>query len=261
MKLGNSVALYLKYLKAQADKLDMEEVAEKSESVCQMLYRLERSFETSEKWCDAVGYAICETVEYINLCVYKCRHYGAGNTVVIPSVIPVVAALCDLKHSIAAREGFDAARDDLMEQIGEFISEAGSAIRVQDEKYWFCISKIFQLDEDGAISAGFYEDVQLIAAREAVELVVEEDVEPAKKPRKELTFEEEALRVLREAMELPVQQVATSWVQRKFGYGYAKAVKLLDWLEERQYVQSYAAMQAEGLHGRRILVSKDIFDQ
>ena len=74
-------------------------------------------------------------------------------------------------------------------------------------------------------------------------------------------LENEALKVLKEAMDLPNPLISTSWVQRRFGYGYGKSAKLLDWLEQKRYVQSYADMQAEGLHGRRILVSKEMFDK
>lgn len=86
----------------------------------------------------------------------------------------------------------------------------------------------------------------------------EEDDEP--QPKEESTIESEALRVLREAMNLPSGIISISWVQRRFGYGYGKSAKLLDWLEDQRYVQSYADMKSEGLAGRRILISNEKFD-
>ena len=61
-------------------------------------------------------------------------------------------------------------------------------------------------------------------------------------------------------MNLPNGIISISWVQRRFGYGYGKSAKLLDWLEDQRYVQSYADMKAEGLHGRRIYASKEMFE-
>ena len=54
--------------------------------------------------------------------------------------------------------------------------------------------------------------------------------------------------------------ISISWVQRRFGYGYGKSAKLLDWLEDQRYVQSYADMKSEGLAGRRILISNEKVD-
>ena len=62
-------------------------------------------------------------------------------------------------------------------------------------------------------------------------------------------------------MNLPNPLISTSWVQHRFGYGYGKSARLLDLLEQKRYVQSYADMQAEGLHARRILVSKEKFGE
>lgn len=212
----------------------------------------------TDKWCDAVGYAICETIDYINLCVYFCRHFGDGRTLIIPDVISVVAELCDLKHSIAGLDNLNDRRGELLDQVGEAICDAGNSVRIQDEQYWLCISKLFDLDPDGTIKASLEADIALVAAGEAVE---DEEYELQKNShREEVTIESEALRVLKEAMSLPNGIISTSWVQRRFGYGYGKSAKLLDWLEDQRYVQSYADMKAEGLHGRRILVSKGIFE-
>ena len=255
MNIVDLMTLYSKYLKVQAYKLDLETAGEKAEEICGRLQDLSHHSQATDKWCDAVEYGICETIEYINLCVYLCRHFGDGRTLIIPDVISVVAELCDLKHSIAGIDGLDDRRGDLLDEVGEAICDAGTSIRIQEEKYWLCISTLFDLDPDGTIKVNLEADMALIDAGEDIE---EEDDEP--QPKKEMTIEEEALRVLKEAMNLPNGLISTSWVQRRFGYGYGKSAKLLDWLEDQRYVQSYADMKAEGLHGRRIYASKEIFE-
>ena len=254
MNIVDSMTLYSKYLKVQASKLDLETVGEKAEEICERLQDLSNRRQATDKWCDTVEYAICETIDYINLCVYLCRHFGDGRTLIIPDVISVVAELCDLKHSIAGIDGLDDRRGELLDEVGEAICDAGNSIRIQDEQYWLCISKLFDLDPDGTIKANLESDMALIDAGEEIE---EEDDEP--QPRKEMTTEE-ALRVLKEALNLPNGLISTSWVQRRFGYGYGKSAKLLDWLEDQRYAQSYADMKAEGLHGRRIYASKEMFE-
>ena len=255
MNIVDSMTLYSKYLKIQASKLDLATAGEKAEEICERLQDLAHYSKATDKWCDAVEYAICETIEYINLCVYLCRHFGDDRTLIIPDVISVVAELCDLKHSIAGLDTLDDRHGELLDEIGEAICDAGNSVRIQDEKYWLCISKIFDLDPDGIIKASLKADMALVAAGEAIE---DEDDEP--QPREEMTIEEEALKVLKEAMNLPNGIISTSWVQRRFRYGYGKSAKLLDWLEDQRYVQSYADMKAEGLHGRRIYASKEIFE-
>lgn len=140
-------------------------------------------------------------------------------------------------------DGLDDRRGELLDEVGEAICDAGNSIRVQDEQYWLCISKLFDLDQEGTIKASLEADIALVAAGETIE---DEDDEP--QPREEVTIESEALRVLKEAMKLPSGIISTSWVQRRFGYGYGKSAKLLDWLEDQRYVQSYADMKAEGVH-------------
>ena len=255
MNIVDSMTLYSKYLKVQASKLDLETAGEKAEEICERLQELSHYCKATDKWCDAVEYAICETIEYINLCVYLCRHFGDGRSLIIPDVIGVVAELCDLKHSIARLGGLDDRRGELLDEVGEAICDAGNSIRIQEEQYWLCISKLFDLDQDGTIKASFEADMALVAAGGTIE---EEDDEP--QPKEEVTIETEALRVLREAMNLPNGIISISWVQRRFGYGYGKSAKLLDWLEDQRYVQSYADMKAEGLHGRRIYASKEMFE-
>ena len=255
MNIVDSMTLYSKYLKIQASKIDLETAGEKAEEIREGLQELSHYCKATDKWCDAVEYAICETIEYINLCVYLCRHFGDGRSLIIPDVIGVVAELCDLKHSIARLGGLDDRRGELLDEVGEAICDAGNSIRIQDEQYWLCISKLFDLDQDGTIKASFEADMALVAAGGTIE---EEDDEP--QPKEEVTIETEALRVLREAMNLPNGIISISWVQRRFGYGYGKSAKLLDWLEDQRYVQSYADMKAEGLHGRRIYASKEMFE-
>lgn len=255
MNIVDSMTLYSKYLKIQASKLDLEKAGEKAEEICERLQELSHYCKATDKWCDAVEYAICETIEYINLCVYLCRHFGDGRSLIIPDVIGVVAELCDLKHSIAGLGGLDDRRGELLDEVGEAICGAGNSIRIQDEQYWLCISKLFDLDQDGTIKASLEADMALVAAGGTIE---EEDDEP--QPKEEVTIETEALRVLKEAINLPNGIISISWVQRRFGYGYGKSAKLLDWLEDQRYVQSYADMKAEGLHGRRIYASKEMFE-
>lgn len=255
MNIVDSMTLYSKYLKIQASKIDLETAGEKAEEIREGLQELSHYCKATDKWCDAVEYAICETIEYINLCVYLCRHFGDGRSLIIPDVIGVVAELCDLKHSIAGLGGLDDRRGELLDEVGEAICDAGNSIRIQDEQYWLCMSKLFDLDQDGTIKASLEADMALVAAGGTIE---EEDDEP--QPKEEVTIETEALRVLREAMNLPNGIISISWVQRRFGYGYGKSAKLLDWLEDQRYVQSYADMKAEGLHGRRIYASKEMFE-
>lgn len=255
MNIVDSMTLYSKYLKIQASKIDLETAGEKAEEIREGLQELSHYCKATDKWCDAVEYAICETIEYINLCVYLCRHFGDGRSLIIPDVIGVVAELCDLKHSIAGLGGLDDRRGELLDEVGEAICDAGNSIRIQDEQYWLCISKLFDLDQDGTIKASLEADMALVAAGGTIE---EEDDEP--QPKEEVTIETEALSVLREAMNLPNGIISISWVQRRFGYGYGKSAKLLDWLEDQRYVQSYADMKAEGLHGRRIYASKEMFE-
>lgn len=255
MNIVDSMTLYSKYLKIQASKIDLETAGEKAEEIREGLQELSHYCKATDKWCDAVEYAICETIEYINLCVYLCRHFGDGRSLIIPDVIGVVAELCDLKHSIAGLGGLDDRRGELLDEVGEAICDAGNSIRIQDEQYWLCISKLFDLDQDGTIKASLEADMALVAAGGTIE---EEDDEP--QPKEEVTIETEALSVLREAMKLPNGIISISWVQRRFGYGYGKSAKLLDWLEDQRYVQSYADMKAEGLHGRRIYASKEMFE-
>ena len=255
MNIVDSMTLYSKYLKIQASKIDLETAGEKAEEIREGLQELSHYCKATDKWCDAVEYAICETIEYINLCVYLCRHFGDGRSLIIPDVIGVVAELCDLKHSIDGLGGLDDRRGELLDEVGEAMCDAGNSIRIQDEQYWLCISKLFDLDQDGTIKASLEADMALVAAGGTIE---EEDDEP--QPKEEVTIETEALRVLREAMNLPNGIISISWVQRRFGYGYGKSAKLLDWLEDQRYVQSYADMKAEGLHGRRIYASKEMFE-
>ena len=256
MNIVDSMTLYSKYLKVQASKLDLETAGEKAEEICERLQDLSHCRKATDKWCDAVEYAICETIEYINLCVYLCRHFGDGRSLIIPDVIGVVAELCDLKHGIAGIDGLDDRRGELLDEVGEAICDAGNSVRVQDEKYWLCISKLFDLDPDGTIKASLEADIALIAAGEEI---AEYDADESQ-TTKEVTIEEEALKVLKEAMNLPNGIISTSWAQRRFGYGYGKSARLLDWLEDQRYVQSYTDMKAEGLHGRRIYASKEMFE-
>ena len=256
MNIVDSMTLYSKYLKIQASKIDLETAGEKAEEIREGLQELSHYCKATDKWCDAVEYAICETIEYINLCVYLCRHFGDGRSLIIPDVIGVVAELCDLKHGIAGIDGLDDRRGELLDEVGEAICDAGNSVRVQDEKYWLCISKLFDLDPDGTIKASLEADIALIAAGEEI---AEYDADESQ-TTKEVTIEEEALKVLKEAMNLPNGIISTSWVQRRFGYGYGKSARLLDWLEDQRYVQSYTDMKAEGLHGRRIYASKEMFE-
>lgn len=252
MKFTDSVKMYNKYLKIQADMLDLETVGEKSEEVCERLQDLARYPQTDERWCDAVERAICETEEYINLCVYLCSDFGDGRTLIIPDTIGVVVELCELKYSIASREGEDFRRDELMEQVAEVICDAGSSVRIQDEKYWLSISRMFDLDPDGTIRAEFERDLETLAS--GGEIAEEEGEELSDE---EETVEGLAKKVIKEALKTPNQLITTAWIQRRFNYGYGKAALLLDWLEDERYVQSLDEIKAEGLAGRRILVTEE----
>ena len=147
MNIVDSMTLYSKYLKVQASKIDLETAGEKAEEICERLQDLSHHRQATDKWCDAVEYAICETIEYINLCVYLCRHFGDGRSLIIPDVIGVVAELCELKHSIVGLDGLDDRRSELLDEVGEAICDAGNSIRIQDEKYWLCISTLFDLQK------------------------------------------------------------------------------------------------------------------
>ena len=67
-----------------------------------------------------------------------------------------------MKHSIAGLDGLDDRRGELLAEVGEAIYDAGNSIRVQDEKYWLCISKLFALDSDGTIKASLEADIALL---------------------------------------------------------------------------------------------------
>ena len=259
MTFTNSATLYTKYLKIQAAKIDLETAGEKAEDICEHIQELAYYRDTTITWCDAVEYAIGATIEYINLCVFLCGKFGDGRTFIIPDVISVVAELCDLKHSISGRKGCDKRRKELLEQILEAICDAGTSIKIQEEKYWLCISKLFKLDDGDETQKRLDFDIELIASREPIDN--DDDEEQENVPKEESTIEYEALQVLKEAMSLPNPFISTSWVQRRFGYGYGKSARLLDWLEQKRYVQSYVDMQAEGLHSRRILASKEMFNK
>ena len=76
MNTADSMNFYSKYLKIQASKLDLETAGEKAEEICEHLQDLSHYCKATDKWCDAIEYAIGEMIEYINLCVYLCRHLG-----------------------------------------------------------------------------------------------------------------------------------------------------------------------------------------
>ena len=253
MNIIDSMTLYKKYLRIQSARVDLESAGEKSEEICERLQDLADYPETSEKWCDAVEYAVGETVEYINLCVYLCRGFGDGRCLIIPDVINAVVDLCSLKYNIACREDMEERRVELIEIIDEAVCDAGNSVRIQDEKYWLCISKMFELDGDCSIRSALDADLALLASGKEIK---DEEIISNVSEVKDDT-ESVALKILGEAMKLPNPQISTSWVQRRFNYGYGKAAKIIDWLEAHKYVQSHDDMKAEGLHARRILVSKD----
>ena len=76
------------------------------------------------------------------------------------------------------------------------------------------------------------------------------------KDEENCAIKNEALLILQEALKLQNKHLSTSWIQRKFKMGYGKSAKIIDWLEDNGYVQSYQNMRNEGLSGRRILVSE-----
>lgn len=257
MNLVDSMTLYSKYLRIQAAKLDLETVGEKAEAVCERIQDLEHYPETTEKWCEAVEKAICETLEYINLCVYLCRNFGDGRNLIIPDVISVAVSLCELKNSISNRMYDSERRGELLDQLSEVLCDLGSSVVVQEEIYWLSISKLFDLDTDGSIAKALEIDKTIIESGGSVE---DDDEEEDESSADKDDTESEAMKILREGCNRPEKVISTSWIQRRFGYGYGKSAKLLDWLEEKGYVQSYQDMKIEGLNGRRILVSENMFE-
>lgn len=248
----NTVLLYNKYLERQASQLELETVAEKADEVCERLQNLSQQRQATDAWCDAVAEATGETIEYMNLCLQLCAPLGDGRTLTVPEVVSVVVELCELRHAIAAVDRRDARVDELLDAVGEAIRDAGGAVKIQDEKYWLYISRLFDLDPDGAMASDLAADLSRIAVGGQIEYP-----EDGGEPGAELTLAQQALRVLRVAMEQPEGTLSTSWVQRRFSCGYGRAARLLDWLEEQGYVQSHADMVAEGLRGRRIYVTRD----
>lgn len=247
--------LYDKYLQVQASKLDLETVGEKAYDISDGLQELSSVDRTTEKWCDTVEYAIGETVEYINLCLHLCGRFGGGRSLIIPDVVNIAVALCELKHRVAKMDGPADRREALLERLEDAIHGAGGTIMVQDEKYWLCISRLFDLDPDGTMKESLESGAVSVANVEDAE---EDEDEPT--PKKEMTMAEMALRVLRVAMDLPDGLLSLSWVQRRFSCGYGRAAQLVDWLADRGYVQSHADMVAEGLRGRRIYASKEMLE-
>jgi len=257
MNIVDSMTLYSKYLRIQATKLDLETVGEKAEEVRERIQDLEHYPETTEKWCEAVEKAICETLEYINLCVYLCRNFGDGRNLIIPDVISIAVSLCELKNSISNRMFDPDRRGELLEQLGEVLCDFGSSVVVQEEVHWLSISKLFDLDADGSIAKALNADISIIENGGHVE----DDDEKEEASSTDIdTTESEAMKILREGFNRPEKVISISWIQRRFGYGYGKSAKLLDWLEEKGYVQSYEDMKIEGLNGRRILVSESKFE-
>ena len=74
--------------------------------------------------------------------------------------------------------------------------------------------------------------------------------------REDETMEEKATKILLEALQQPDQRLTLSWIQRRFNMGYGMAARIMEWLEEQGYVQSYQDMRKEGVDGRRLLVSE-----
>lgn len=256
MDFADSMELYSKYLKIQASELDIETVGEKAEEVCERLSRLRRYPDTSEKWCAAVERAVGETVEYINLCVYMSREFGDGRSLIIPDAISVALELCELKHDVIRRDGSEDKLADLSELISSSLEDIGTAVSVQEQKYWLSISKLFDIDEDGVISKKLEEDIRLIESgiKPNYEDALDSDTEQTN------TTESIAMRVLKEAMKLSDKCITISWIQRRFNFGYGKAACIMDWLEEKGYVQTAEQMKMQKLSGRRILATEKILN-
>lgn len=232
-----------RYMTFVASKLDLEIVADAADEIFERLEDVAEHCSSTDKWCDAVENAVCETVEYMNLCIYMCNGLGHGTRLVNSGVISLVVTLCDLKHCVAGMKDIDDRREALVEQIERAIHAAGDCIIVQDEKYWLCMGRLFGLDVDEIVKA-------------CAETANDEQSEP--ESGEESEFEKKAIEILKEAMEQPVGTLSTSWIQRRFSCGYGMAAKILDWLEDRGYVQSEDEMKAEELRGRRILVTKEM---
>ena len=258
MDFADSMELYSKYLRIQAAELDIETVGEKAEEVCERLSRLRRYPDTTEKWCSAVERAVAETVEYINLCVYMSGEFGDGRSLIIPDAISVALELCELKHDVIRRDGGEDKIADLSELISSALEDIGTAVSVQEQKYWLGISRLFDIDEDGVISKKLEEDIRLIESgiKPNYEDAFDSDTEEEKN-----TTESIAMRVLKEALTLSDKCITISWIQRRFNFGYGKAAFIMDWLEEKGYVQTIEQMKREKLSGRRILVTEKIFKQ
>lgn len=110
------------------------------------------------------------------------------------------------------------------------------------------------MDADGTIAEALNADIAAIENGGCVE----DDDEKEEASSTDIdTTESEAMKILREGFNRLEKMISISWIQRRFGYGYGKSAKLLDWLEEKGYVQSYQDMKIEGLNGRRILVSEE----
>jgi len=182
--------------------------------------------------------------------------FGDGRSLIITDAIGVVLELCDLKHEVIRRGDANEKCADLLEQITSALEDIGTAVSVQEEKYWLSISRLFDIDEDGVISQNLEEDVRMIESGMKPKYEESSDTGVG---GEENTTESIAMRVLKEAMKLSDKCITISWIQRRFNFGYGKAACVMDLLEEKGYVQTVEQMKMEKLSGRRILVTEKVF--
>lgn len=254
MDLINKMKLYNKYIAKQAALTDIDSVCEKAEEIAERISDIASYPETNEKWRAAVKKAVGECTEYNNLCVYLCRKLGGKRAVIVPDVLVIIPALCELMRRASELENEFGEVDELYDSVSDLVLSFGSDICVQEEKYWLYSSELFSLDKDGSIAENLKRDLEAIERGEKVDMEIPEDNEKEKKSE-----EDEAKEILKAVLDTPScnNRVTTSWVQRRFNMGYGKASKMIDILEALGYVESFEDMKKDGGHGRKILVTAD----
>lgn len=233
-----NIDLHNKYFSLISSKISLEHLEEYADMLDDDMFLLIGSKDTSEDWVRECEKIIASSVEFLNLAV----HFSENGF--IPQIaLDVIARLVELKFSIAYRGLGD--REEL-EYIGEAIITAGRGIIIQEEKYWLLPCEWFNLDPKGLLLDMLNEDLKNARRNEK-----EEDSE---KPQP--SIEELSLNVLF-AISHSSNIITSSLVQRKGGVGYGRAAIIIDYLEDKKYIQTLDEAKNEGSRFRRILLTQD----
>ncbi len=232
-----NIDLHNKYFSLISSKISLEHLEEYADKLDEDILLLIGCKDTSEEWVRKCEKIIAISVEFLNLAV----HFSE-NGFVPQFALDVVARLVELKFSIAYRGLGD--RPEL-EYIGEAIMTAGRGIIIQEEKYWLLPCEWFNLDPNGLLSSMLDEDLKNARRNEKEEA--------SKEPQP--SIEELSLNILF-AISQSSSIITSSLVQRKGGVGYGRAAMIIDYMEDKKYIQTLKEAKNENSKFRRILLTK-----